>query len=106
MSGATAAAWVAAAASVASIAVSTDQAQKQASAQKKAQKQAEAAAQAQATQADKEFNAANKKTPDIASMLAGNQRDAMGGASSTMLTGPSGVDAKSLTLGKSTLLGG
>lgn len=104
MSGATSA--VLAVAGIAATAYSAQQSEKAASAQKKAQRQAEAAAQAQATQADKEFNAANKKTPDIASMLAGNQRDAMGGASSTMLTGPSGVDAKSLTLGKSTLLGG
>ena len=104
MSGATSA--IVAAVSVAGTAYSAIQAEKQASAQKKAQKQAQAAAQAQATQADKEFNAANRKTPDIGSMLAGNQRDAMSGGSSTMLTGPSGVDTKSLTLGKSTLLGG
>lgn len=48
--------------------------------------------------------AANQKTPDIVSIL---RRAAAGGAgaSSTMLTGPSGVNPSALTLGKTTLLG-
>lgn len=48
----------------------------------------------------------NMKTPDMAGYLSANQRAAKGGQSGTLLTGPSGVDASQLTLGKNTLLGG
>lgn len=50
------------------------------------------------------MGAANQKTPDVSSIL---QRAATSGKglSSTMLTGPSGVDTTSLNLGKTTLLG-
>lgn len=48
--------------------------------------------------------AANQQTPNVSSIL---QRAATSGKgpSSTMLTGPGGVDTSSLNLGKSTLLG-
>ena len=98
MSGAiTAAVVTAAAASVYS-------AKKQSDAQKKAQRSAEAIAEKQKNQAEREFNRANAKTPDLAGIMASNKRAE--GAGSTMLTGPQGVDTGSLSLGKSTLLGG
>lgn len=46
------------------------------------------------------------KAPDVNALLAAAQEAAKGGPSSTMLTGPSGIDPSALTLGKSTLLGG
>lgn len=98
MSGAiTAAVVVGAAASVYS-------AKKQSDAQKEAQRSAEAIAEKQKNQAEREFNRANAKTPDLAGIMASNKRAE--GAGSTMLTGPQGVDTGSLSLGKSTLLGG
>ncbi len=98
MSGAiTAAVVTAAAASVYS-------ATKQSDAQKKAQRSAEAIAEKQKNQAEREFNRANAKTPDLAGIMASNKRAE--GAGSTMLTGPQGVDSGSLSLGKNTLLGG
>lgn len=69
--------------------------------QRSAQKKQEKAAKLQADQAAQEFNRANRKAPDIGSLLAGNAA----GGGSTMLTGPAGVNAGSLSLGKNTLLG-
>ena len=98
MSGAiTAAVVTAAAASVYS-------AKKQSDAQKKAQRSAEAIAEKQKNQAEREFNRANAKTPDLAAIMASNKRAE--GAGSTMLTGPQGVSQDALSLGKNTLLGG
>ena len=54
---------------------------------------------------DEANNRANAKTPDIGAMLAANMLSAKAGNASTMLTGPTGVDASQLTLGKNTLLG-
>jgi hypothetical protein len=73
---------------------------------KAAAAQATANAKKTAAAAERDTNAANAKAPDVASLLSGNQQAATGGAGSTMLTGPSGVDLSQLTLGKSTLLGG
>lgn len=98
MSGAiTAAVVTAAAASVYS-------AKKQSDAQKKAQRSAEAIAEKQKNQAEREFNRANAKTPDLAGIMSANKRAE--GAGSTMLTGPQGVSQDALTLSKNTLLGG
>lgn len=80
--------------------------QQQAKAQEKAQNQATQQAKSQEIAADQAFNAANKKKPDVANIMAQAQQDAQGGVGSTMLTGPQGVDASALKLGKSTLLGG
>lgn len=81
-------------------------------AQGEANKQAERAAQdardnAKKTQQmqEQEINRANAKKPDVAAMLSGNEQAAKGGAGSTMLTGPQGVDPNALNLGKNTLLG-
>ncbi len=76
---------------------------------KKAQSEANKTATANATkaadQADQANNRANGKQPDIAAMSSSNQMAAKGGVGGTMLTGPQGVDPKSLLLGKTTLLG-
>lgn len=103
MSGAGAAAWVAAAVgTVASIQSS----QKQASAQKKAAAQAQANADRQAKAAEEADNRANQKRANPAAALDSALMSSRSGASSTMLTGPQGVNPGSLQLGKTTLLGG
>lgn len=71
-----------------------------------AQRQAQANAESQAAQADQANNRANQKRPDVAGALSAAMQAGKAGASGTMLTGASGVDTSSLTLGKSTLLGG
>lgn len=80
-----------------------DQARKASNAQKDAQKQAAADARKQADLADQATNKANRKTPDLAALLAGNAMAK--GVGTTSLTGPQGVDTSSLTLGKNQLLG-
>lgn len=55
---------------------------------------------------DRQVNKANAKAPDVNALLSAAQQQASGGPSSTMLTGPMGVNPAQLTLGKSTLLGG
>jgi len=74
-------------------------------AQKSATQQATVQADKQATMAEQANNKANAKTPDIGAMLSSNEQAAKGGQSSTMLTGPQGVDMSQLNLGKNTLLG-
>jgi Flp pilus assembly protein TadB len=78
---------------------------KQLKAQKTAQDQA--TAQALSTQRKNEVatNAANQKTPDVASILARASSASRSGLGSTMLTGAGGVDPATLPLGGSTLLG-
>src|SRR4051812_35523418 len=49
---------------------------------------------------DEANNRANAKSPDSAAAMAANAMAGKGGQSGTMLTGPSGVDPSSLTLGK------
>ena len=73
--------------------------------QKTAAEQATVQADKQATMAEQANNRANAKSPDIGAMLSSNQLAAKGGQSSTMLTGPQGVDTSQLNLGKNTLLG-
>lgn len=86
--------------------------QKQAGQQKKAlarqntaQQTAEAAALSTERKAEVAQNAANQKVPNVAQILARAATMGNGGLSSTMLTGPSGVDGASLNLGKTSLLG-
>ena len=64
------------------------------------------AAEKSAFDADVAMNRANGKQPDVGGLYSRNAMDAKGGASGTMLTGPQGVDPKTLLLGKTTLLGG
>ena len=99
-----------AAATAISTAFSVSQQQKQASAQKKAANQANKIAQQQADSAAKQAQAAqdamNKSAPKQASVGGYmNTAGQKGGLSSTMLTGPTGVDSSLLDLGKTTLLG-
>ena len=97
---------VAAAGTGYSIASGEDAKRKQASAlskQEAAQKQAVNAAQGQRKQSEMAINQANRQTPNVQGIM--ESASAMGGASGTMLTGPTGVDPNALALGKSTLLG-
>lgn len=70
-----------------------------------AQQKAEASALSTQRQGEQAQNAANQKTPDVASILQRAATAGNAGQSSTMLTGPSGVATSSLNLGKQTLLG-
>lgn len=88
-------------AAVASAATAYSSMQKQESASKKSQNLAEKNAQA----AEEATNKADRKSPDTAAIMSAAEQAGKAGASSTMLTGPSGVDPSALTLGKSTLLG-
>lgn len=73
--------------------------------QKKAQATALANAAKTADLADQAQNKANAKGPNLGDIAAANLAAASGGASSTLLTGPSGIDIANLQLGKNTLLG-
>lgn len=68
---------------------------------KKAAGQAEDQEELQKQQA----NRANAKNPNVNALLAAAQMASKSGADGTMLTGPSGVNAGSMQLGKITLLG-
>ena len=105
MSGGATAIYVAAAVTAAAAASSYVQGKKQISAQKDATKQAKEASDRVAKQQEEATNKANKKSPDVASLMYDNMENASGGQSGTMLTGAQGVDPTSLSLGKSTLLG-
>ena len=97
---------VAAAGTGYSIAAGEDAKKKQASAlskQESAQTQAVNAAQGQRKKSEMAINQANRATPNVQGIM--ESASAMGGASGTMLTGPTGVDPNALALGKSTLLG-
>lgn len=83
--------------------LSVYQGEKQASAAKKANATATEAAAKTATAAEQASNKANAKSPNVAAL--DNANAAGGGAGSTMLTGPMGIDPSTLTLGKQTLLG-
>ena len=88
------------------IASGEDAKRKQANAlskQESAQKQAVNAAEGQRKQSEMAINQANRRQPDVAGIMQAASKDAESG---TMLTGPTGVDPNSLSLGKSTLLGG
>lgn len=113
ISATTIAAVASAAAGVGSLAYGIVQGQSQQNAQDKAlkqqkgaQQQAEAETLSQRRASETAQNAANKKTPDISSIIARAAQSGASGVSGTMLTGPSGVNQSSLNLGKSTLLGG
>ena len=101
---------VAAVTTLASTAFSVSQQQKQASAQKKAVKQANKIAQQQADSAAKQAQAAQDAMNKSATKQASvggymNTAGQKGGLSSTMLTGPAGVQTPSSTTPGKTLLG-
>jgi uncharacterized protein HemX len=108
----TIAALVGAGAAVGSTAYGVYNGQQQQGAQKKAlasQNQAQQQAEANALSTERQSavaeNAANQQRPNVASILARAAKMGNTGLSSTMLTGPTGVNPNNLNLGKSTLLG-
>lgn len=113
MSGAITIATIAgAAAAVGSTAYGIYSGNKQQAAQKKAlatqnQAQQEATANALSTERQSAIaqSDANKQTPNVAAILQRAATMGNNGVSSTMLTGPTGVNTGSLNLGKQTLLG-
>lgn len=74
-------------------------------AQQAASAKAQQDAEAQAGLADQANNRANKKRLNVGARLEANQAASSKGGGSTMLTGPSGVDTGTLSLGRNTLLG-
>jgi hypothetical protein len=113
MSGAVTATTVLAAAAVTATAYSIyageEQSKKQGEAlgqQRQAQAEATKAAEKQQATAEQNVNKANSKQPDAGAILSAATQAAKGGPAGTMLTGPMGVNAADLSLGKSTLLGG
>jgi len=74
--------------------------------QQQAMQQAKGIADQQATVQTEQINRANAKSPDVGALLSANAQAAKGGQSGTMLTGPGGIDPNTLSLSKSSLLGG
>ena len=68
-------------------------------------KKAAGQAEDQAALQQQQANRANAKNPNANALLAAAQMASKSGAAGTMLTGPSGVNAGSMQLGKTTLLG-
>ena len=90
------------------VAAGEDAKRKQADAlrkQESAQTQAVASAEKQRQTSEVAINQANRKRPDVSSIMQAVSDASSGGAAGTMLTGPTGVDPNSLALGKSSLLG-
>lgn len=102
MSGATTIMAVAAAASAA-IAYTNGREQKKSA--QKASEQAQQNALKQEKAADEANNRANQKRADTTAALDSAMQAGKSGASGTMLTGPQGISADQLNLGKNTLLG-
>ncbi len=96
---------VMAAAAVAGTVIAYQNGQDQKDAANRASQQAQANAEKQATAADQAMNRANQKKPDTSAILSAAGQAGKAGESGTMLTGPMGVNANQLNLGKSTLLG-
>jgi hypothetical protein len=74
--------------------------------QESAQAQAAAQAQSQTKLSRQAMAAANRIEPAVGGIMQAAQEGAQGGPSSTMLTGPMGVNPQDLQLGRSSLLGG
>ena len=98
-----AAAWAAVAVSATSAYVSNKNASARA---EEANQQAEQNAKKTADATTQATNRANQKKPDSDALLSANLTAGQSGQASTMLTGPAGIDPSTLTLGKTTLLGG
>ncbi len=73
--------------------------------QEAAQQEAVRVAQNQQRKSEMAINQANRRAPDVNSIMQAANSASKGGPSGTMLTGPTGVDPNALSLGKSTLLG-
>jgi uncharacterized protein HemX len=74
--------------------------------QQAAQAQAAKQAQSQTRLSRQAMAAANRIEPAVGGIMQAAQESAQGGPSSTMLTGPMGVNPQDLQLGRSSLLGG
>lgn len=74
--------------------------------QNMAQDRAREQAQSQQIAADEANNKANAKSPDTTALMAANLLASKNGQAGTLLTGPGGIDASTLKLGKTTPLGG
>jgi hypothetical protein len=74
--------------------------------QKKAQDAAAAAARTQQRRSQQSMAAANRAEPAVADIMGRAAAEMGGGPSSTMLTGPMGVNTQELQLGRTSLLGG
>jgi hypothetical protein len=72
--------------------------------QRTAQQAAAAQARSQQRQSQQAMAAATRAQPDVAGIM--QQAGAEGGPTTTMLTGPMGVNPQDLQLGRQTLLGG
>ena len=74
--------------------------------QNTAQDRAREAAQSQQLAADEANNRASAKSPDTTALMAANLLASKSGQAGTLLTGPGGLDAATLKLGKASALGG
>lgn len=99
------AALIAGAAGLASAGLAAQQAKKgrKAAAQQNAANLASAEKDRQ--RGEEQYNKANQRMPDVASLFASNQASARRGIGSTFLTGPAGAAANKLALGSPSLLG-
>ncbi len=87
--------------------ITSDQAQRKGRRQQRvAQDSATAASVSEQRKADEALADANRKTPDITSLLTAEQQDRLRGPTTTLLTGANGVDPNRLKLGRTSLLGG
>lgn len=74
--------------------------------QREAQNVAVASAASEQRKADEALAAANRKAPDVGSLLTAEQQARLKGPSTSLLTGSAGVDPNRLKLGRASLLGG
>lgn len=74
--------------------------------QKQAQQAAAAQARSQQRKSQQAMAAANRAEPAVADIMGRAAAEMGGGPSSTMLTGPMGVNPQELQLGRTSLLGG
>jgi len=74
--------------------------------QKRAQDAAAAQARSQQRRSQQAMAAANRAEPAVADIMGRAAAEMGGGPSSTMLTGPMGVNPQELQLGRTSLLGG
>ncbi|NBW18254.1 MAG: hypothetical protein EBR82_60800 [Caulobacteraceae bacterium] len=74
--------------------------------QRQAQDASAAQARSQQRRSQQAMAAANRAEPAVADIMGRAAAEAGGGPSSTMLTGPMGVNPQDLQLGRTSLLGG
>lgn len=99
-------AWTAVGMTVLSAAVGFHQSEQARKATNTARDRAAEQAKATLMQQDEADNRLNQKQANTQSLLEAAVNGNKGGAASTLLTGPSGVNTSNLTLGRNSLLGG